>query len=71
MAVKIQNATPPTVMILLQPNFFYIFRRTVLTKLAYRNFGISNVIFFKKIEMFLNMGPNGSENFKMLLLPQF
>ena len=44
---------------------------TVLTKLAYMNFEISNLFFFKKIEIFLNMGPYGSENFKSLLLPQF
>ena len=38
---------------------------TVLTKLAYRNFEISNLNFFKKkIEIFLDMGPYGSDNFK-------
>ncbi len=43
---------------------------TVFTKLSYRNSEISNLNFFKKIEIFNNMGPYGSENFKMLL-PQF
>ena len=49
--------------------FFYVFSLTVLAKLAYRNFEIS--IFFLNIEIFLSMGPYGSEHFKTLLLPQF
>ncbi len=39
--------------------------------IAYRNFEISNLKFLKKIEILLNMGPYGSENFKTLLLLQF
>ncbi len=35
---KFQNATP-TVLIFFQPNFFYTFPMTVLSKLACRNFG--------------------------------
>ncbi len=32
-----KNATPPTVTILFQPNFFYLFLVTILTKRAYRS----------------------------------
>ncbi len=49
--------------------FSYIFPVTVLTNLDYRNFEISNLIFLT--EIFLNMGPHGSDNFKTLLLLQF
>ena len=47
MGVKISNATPPTVMILFQPNCFYLFPVAVLTKTAYRSFEISNLYFLK------------------------
>ncbi len=56
-----------------QPNFFYLFPVTVLTKLWNFNFGI----FCKKIEIFLNMAPYGGENSKrsccslILLRPNF
>ena len=45
---KCQNATPPTVTILSQPNFFYLFPVTVLTKLVSRNFEILNLFLKKK-----------------------
>ncbi len=65
-----QNATPRTVMILFQPNFFWIFHVRILTKVTYWEFYISNFNLKKKIETFVNMGPYGRENFKTLLLVQ-
>ena len=37
---KFQNATPPTVIVLFQPNFVWMFLVTVLTKVTYRNIDI-------------------------------
>ncbi len=62
-----RNATLPTVVILFVPNFFYIFPVTVLTKLLSLNFD-RTLNFLKKMEIFVNMGPHGSENFETLLL---
>ena len=45
MGVKISKRYSSTVTILFQPNFFYLFPVTVLTKLTYRNFEISNLKF--------------------------
>ncbi len=44
---------------------------TVLTQLAYRNFEISGLNVKTKIEIFVIMGPHGSEDFKTLLILQF
>ena len=54
---KFQNTTPPTVMILFQPNFFWNFPATVLIQVTYWDFEISNFIFFKILK--LNIVPNG------------
>ncbi len=43
---------------------------TVITKVTSWHFEISNLKILKKIEIFDNMGPYGSENFKTLLLLQ-
>ena len=56
---KIQNATAPTVMILFQPNFFWMFHVTVLTKVTYWDFEISYFIFFKYDWIFCNIVANG------------
>ncbi len=48
MEVNFQNATPGTVMILFQPNFFLMFPVTVPTKVADINIESSNLKFFKK-----------------------
>ncbi len=45
---KFKNATPPTVMILFPPNYFWMFPVTVLTKAAYGHFEIQISSFFKK-----------------------
>ncbi len=65
---KFQNATPRTVIILFQPNLCYIFPATILTKLADRNFERSHLK--EEIEIFVNMGPYGSEHMKTLPLLQ-
>ena len=46
---KFQKATPPTIFILLEPYLSYMFPMTVITKVAHRNFKISNCIFKKEI----------------------
>ena len=56
MGVKISKRyTPPTVLILFQPNLFYLLPVTVLTKRDYRNFEISNL---KKKRLKFNIVPN-------------
>ncbi len=68
MGVKIQNAIPPTVMIFFNQTF-----STYSLWQSSQNFliGILKFNLKKKIEIFLTMGPYGSENFKTLLLLQF
>ncbi len=61
-----QNSRP----FFFQAYLFYMFSAEVLAKCTYRNFEISNLIFFKKIEIFFNAGPYGGENFKTWLLLQ-
>ncbi len=56
------------VMILFQPNFFLksLWQSSQKLLIGILKFQILN--FLKKIEIFVNMGSNGSGNFKMLLL---
>ena len=48
---KFQNAAAPTVIVLFKSNVFWKFLVRILTKVAYRNFEISNYLFFKNIEI--------------------
>ncbi len=61
---KFQNATPPTVMILFQPNFSWMFHVPVFTKVTYWHFEILKFHFKKQIQIFqvVNIGSYGREN---------
>ncbi len=67
---KFQNAIPPTVMVLLQPNFFWMFHVTALTKVPYRNFETSKLLIgiwkrqiaFKKKRLKFNNVANGKNS---------
>ncbi len=51
-------------------NIFWNFFSVVLTKVLFWIFEILSFWFFRILFVFVNMGPYGSQNFKMLLLPQ-
>ncbi len=53
---KFQNASPPTVINLFQPNFLWMGQAS--PKLL---IGILKFILFKKLKIFVNMGPYGRE----------
>ncbi len=61
MGVKISKRYSSNSTILFQSNFFYIFPMTVLTKIVYRNFEISDLFFFFKLKFSLTWDPLGEK----------
>ncbi len=65
---KFQNATPPTIRNRKLFKLFLNFLSNGPHKTTFGNFKILKIEILMIFFLFLNMGPYGSENFKMLLL---